>query len=94
MADATGIEALRFCSFCPNLCRSAWPDDAQPQTENVTPSALARLALALVQREIACDATTARALRQTEMAVACRSACPYGHDIAALVAGVADSLER
>lgn len=93
MADGACIEALRFCSFCPNLCRSAWPDDAQPQTESVTPSALARLAVALAHRQIPFDAAARDALGRNEMAIACRVACPYGHDIAGLVADVVATLE-
>jgi hypothetical protein len=93
MPDPAGLEALRFCSFCPNLCRSAWPADALPQTESVTPSALARLAVAVALGRIAADPAAVAALRRTAMAAACRPACPYGHPIAALVDAVATSLE-
>lgn len=87
------LRTLRFCSFCPNLCRSAWPSDAVPQTESVTPSALARLAVALADGHFPPDSAAMAALRRTGMAAACRVACPYGHDIAGLVEAVAANLE-
>lgn len=86
MADA--MATLRFCAWCPNLCRSAWPDGCA-QREAATPSALSALALMLAERRIAPDALTAAALTDTAMAEACRPACPYGHDIPAAIAAVA-----
>ncbi|WP_291296367.1 hypothetical protein [Elioraea sp.] len=86
MADA--MATLRFCAWCPNLCRSAWPDGA-PQREASTPSALSALTLMLAERRVAPDASIAAALGDTAMAEACRAACPYGYDIPAAVAAVA-----
>ena len=85
MLEAKEIEALRFCSFCPNLCRSAWPATERVQTETVTPSAMSLLAIAVIDKRVAVDRDVVAALRQTAMARTCRSACPYQHDIAGIV---------
>lgn len=85
MADA--MATLRFCAWCPNLCRSAWPDDGV-QREAATPSALSALALMLAEHRVAPDAAITAALGDTAMAEACRPACPYGNDIPAAIAAV------
>jgi hypothetical protein len=85
MVEAKELEALRFCGFCPNLCRSAWPATAHVQTETVTPSAMALLAVAVIDKRVAVDRDVVAALEQTAMARTCRSACPYRHDIAGIV---------
>ena len=76
MVEAKQIQALRFCGFCPNLCRSAWPANERTQTETVTPSAMARLAIAVIDKRVAADRDVVAALGQTAMARTCRSACP------------------
>ncbi len=82
------LAVLAFCATCPNPCRRAWPADAAVQLEAITPSALALLALAVARRQVRADAETLALLDQTEMARQCRPACPYDHDIAALVGRV------
>lgn len=77
------LETLRFCAFCPNLCRSAWP---HPHEEGETPSALSLLAVALVTGQVTDGAEPRALLSRQEMAAACRTACPYGVDVPALVA--------
>lgn len=86
MADA--LATLRFCAWCPQPCRSAWPE-AAAQREAATPSALSALALMLAEGRVRPDAAIAAALADTAMAEACRPACPYGHDIPAAIAAVA-----
>lgn len=85
---AEPIAVLRFCAWCPNLCRSAWPEDGA-QREAATPSALSALALMLAEKRVSPDASVSAALGDTAMAEACRPACPYGYDIPAAVAAVA-----
>ncbi|MCU0983892.1 MAG: hypothetical protein MUC89_02965 [Acetobacteraceae bacterium] len=86
MADT--IATLRFCAWCPNLCRSAWPESGA-QREAATPSALSALALMLAERKVTADAAVSATLADLTMAEACRAACPYGHDIPAAVTAVA-----
>lgn len=88
MADA--IATLRFCAWCPNLCRSAWPDSGA-QREAATPSALAALALMLAEKRIGADGAVSAALDDLAMARTCSAACPYGHDIPAAIAAVTDA---
>jgi len=77
------LETLRFCAFCPNLCRSAW---AHPHEEGETPSALSLLTVALATGQVADGAEPRALLSRQDMAAACRAACPYGVDVPALVA--------
>lgn len=76
---------LRFCACCPNPCRRAIPAQLPAQRETDTPSALAMIALAVIDKQLTLDASVRRALSRTEAARACRAACPYGHDIAGAV---------
>lgn len=73
---------LRFCAFCPNLCRSAWPD-AHDEAE--TPSALALLAVSVADGTVADTPAVRLALARRAMAASCRSACIYGIDVPALI---------
>lgn len=73
---------LRFCAFCPNLCRSAW---AAAHDEAESPSALALLAVSVAVGAVADTAEVRAALARRAMATACRSACPYGIDVPALI---------
>lgn len=85
-ASASGpeeaVQRLRFCAFCPNLCRSVWPE-AHDEAE--TPSALSLLAVSIVQGAVADGPGPRTALARQDMAAACRAACPYGVDVPALV---------
>lgn len=83
MADA--LDRLRFCAFCPNLCRSAWP---HPHAEAETPSALALLAVAIAEGAVADGPEPRAVLARQDMAAACRAACPYEVDVPALVAAL------
>ncbi len=79
--DAT----LRFCAYCPNPCRSAWPAQAL-QNEAATPSAMALLTIAVLDGRVSADADVRARLADRRMAETCRPACPYGFDIPALIA--------
>lgn len=85
MKPTTPRELLRFCACCPNPCRRAIPADAPVQVETQTPSALALIALAVIDGELPFDADARRVLRRTEQARLCRAACPYDHDIAGAI---------
>ncbi len=92
-ADATRV--LSECAFCPNTCRPAWPADAAAQTESQTPSALALIALAVLDGRL--DPTRSGALAALQLRDAVRASqarCTFGHDIdAALDAVLATSAE-
>ena len=81
-------ELLRFCACCPNPCRKALPAALVRQVESETPSALALIALAVIDGHLPYDLDAQAALSRTEAAHACRSACPYGYDIAGAVDGL------
>jgi hypothetical protein len=81
----TPRQLLRFCACCPNPCRRAMPADAPRQAETVTPSALALIALAVIDGHLPFNADARRVLQHTEQARACRAACPYDHDIAGTI---------
>jgi len=78
-------DLFRFCACCPSPCRRALQPDAAQQAETVTPSGLAMIALAVIDRHLAYDQAARAALGQTELARQCRTACPYGHDIAGAI---------
>lgn len=79
-ADATRV--LRECAFCPNTCRPAWPADAAPQLESQTPSALALIALAVLDGRLDAQASGAlAALQRRDTVRASQARCTFGHDI-------------
>lgn len=89
MTGATQI--LRFCACCPAPCRSALPSGDSSQTELSTPSGLAILVLAVAAGQLAPDTETRDRLHRLEPIRHCAAACPYGYDIASLIAAfVAD----
>jgi len=87
------LEQLRFCAFCPNPCRRAWPAAEAAQDEAITSSALSTLAMQVAEGRVELDDDVRAALMRQDMARACRPACPYGIDVPALVNGVIRSLE-
>jgi Fe-S oxidoreductase len=62
------------------------PEHAAAQPESTTPTALAMIALAVSNGQLPFDASTRAALARLAGARSCAAACPYGYDIAALVA--------
>jgi len=77
---------LRFCVCCPAPCRSAIPAHDSMQAESVTPTALAMIALAVMDDQLPFDAGTRAALARLSGARSCVAACPYGYDIASAIA--------
>jgi Fe-S oxidoreductase len=65
------------------------PAQAAAQPESTTPTALAMIALAVIDGQLSFDASTRGALARLSGARSCVAACPYGYDIAALVADFA-----
>lgn len=78
-------ELFLTCACCPNQCRTALAASEPMQAESLTPSALALVALAVVDGQLANDVSVREALGRTAPARACVPLCPYGHDIPAAV---------
>jgi Fe-S oxidoreductase len=55
------------------------------QAESTSPTALAMIALAVLDEQLTLDDGTRAALGRLEGARACVPACPYGHDIPAII---------
>lgn len=83
MNDAMAI--LRTCAYCPNICRPSYPQQAEPQIESQTPSALSLLAIAVLEHHLPDDASTRSVLSRRAAAEASRSSCVYGFDIPAVL---------
>jgi hypothetical protein len=81
MSDA--LTNLRTCAYCPNTCRPSYPQDAEPQIESHTPSALSLVALAVLERRLPDGASTRIVLNRRAAALASRGHCTYGLDIPA-----------
>ena len=46
--DKTKADEIRFCAFCPNLCRTNYPTSGIPQREYMAPSALSYIGYAVL----------------------------------------------
>lgn len=79
--DKAMIDQIRFCSFCPNVCRFYYPTRGISQRESMAPSALAYLGYAVTNGFIEYTDKVAEALSRLEGCEACREACPYNFDI-------------
>ena len=77
----TEVDQIRFCAFCPNLCRIQYPTSGVPQREYMAPSALAYLGYALLNDLIMYNEEVADVLSKLEAAEACKIACRYHYDI-------------
>jgi hypothetical protein len=66
------------------------PVQSATQTESETPTALAMIALAVMDDQLPFDAGTQAALARLSGARHCAAACPYGHDIAAVITDFLD----
>jgi Fe-S oxidoreductase len=75
------IDQLRFCAFCPNVCRFYYPGQGIPQRESMTSSALAYLGLAVLRGFVDYTKEVDTALSRLEACIACKEACPYHYNI-------------
>lgn len=83
----TPRETMVLCACCPAPCRRVI-DAAQPeQIETKTPSAMALIALAVMDGEMDLDDDVRQALSRTPAIRACQAACPYELDMAAVIDG-------
>jgi len=77
------IDQIRFCAFCPNVCRFYYPGQGIPQRESMASSALSYLGLAVLRGFIEYTQEVDTALSRQEACIACREACPYHYNIPA-----------
>jgi succinate dehydrogenase/fumarate reductase-like Fe-S protein len=62
------------------------PAQDSMQAESTTPTALAMIALAVMDDQLPFDAGTRGALARLSSARSCVAVCPYGYDIASAIA--------
>ncbi len=92
--DQKVMDEIRFCAFCPNICRFNYPTQGIPQKESMAPSALSYLGLAALRGFIDFTDDVAATLSQTEAAVSCKDACPYHYDIPGGLKQLAEELKN
>ena len=90
--DKDKLQQLRFCLACQNPCRILFPAGLQPK-ESSTCSPLAALAYSVLSGNVEFTPDVADRLADTEGCKACKDACPYGVDTAALAAEVVASMK-
>lgn len=88
------IEQIRFCSFCPNICRIAYPEVGIPQIETLTLSTISYFCYLLMNRYIDYTKEVLFAFQNLKSVISCKQACPYGFDIPRLVEEWALELKR
>ena len=81
----TDRDLFLLCACCPCPCRRVIASDAQEQIETATPSAMAMIALAVLDGALDFDLAAQRAFSRTEMIRPCKAACPYELDIAGAI---------
>ncbi len=79
--DAKIIDPIRYCAFCPNVCRFNYPAEGIPQKESMFASAMSFLGYAASKGLIHFDEEVASALSRLEGVEYCRNACPYHFNI-------------
>lgn len=88
--DKALIDQIRFCSFCPNVCRFYYPTQGISQRESMTSSALAYLGYAVIRGFIDYTEKVGAALSRLEGSEACKEACPYNFNIPECLRTLAD----
>lgn len=78
---ADPVATLRTCAFCPNTCRPSHPSEAALQIESQTPSAMALIALAVLDGRLVPDSGARVALQRRDAVRASREQCNFGFDI-------------
>ncbi len=79
------LDQIRFCAFCPNVCRFNYPTAGVSQKESLALSALAYVAHAVVSKFIIYTKEVERLLADLEGARSRKEACPYNFDIPSLL---------
>jgi len=80
---STPSKALRYCAFCPKLCRFACPVSAVQARETVTPWGKQTILHELTRQTLALDASAARPLYACLECHGCRTYCDHRIDVPA-----------
>jgi hypothetical protein len=81
--DQTALDELKFCSFCPNICRFYYPTTGLSQKESLAPSALAYVGHAVVNNFLDYNQEVHQLLLDIEGFHKCKEACVYNYNIPA-----------
>lgn len=74
--DQNTLDQIRFCAFCPNICRIYYPTTGLPQKESLSSSALAYLGHAVISGFIEYTPEVDALLNGMEGAQHCRRPAP------------------
>ena len=83
--ESKSLDQIRFCAFCPNICRINYPTSGVPQKESLALSALAYMAHAVINEFVVYTEDVEKLLSDLEGARSSKEACPYSFDIPALI---------
>ena len=92
--DQIAVDQIRFCAFCPNLCRNLYPRSGVPQREYIAPSSLSYIGFALLNELIAYNEEVAAVLTKLEALDACKAGCLYNYDIPSHLRALASELKN
>ena len=92
--EQTAVDQIRFCAFCPNLCRTLYPTSGIPQREYMAPSALCYLVFAVLNDLISYNDEVAEVLTKLEAVDECKKACMYNYDIPGNLRALAEEFKR
>ena len=92
--EQTEVDQIRFCAFCPNLCRTHYPTSFVPQREYMAPSALSYIGYALLNDLLKYNKEIASVLKKLEAFDECKKACPYNYDVPRHLRALAEELKN
>ena len=91
--NQTAVDQIRFCAFCPNLCRNQYPRSGVPQREYMAPSSLSYIGFAVLNDLIKYNEEVATVLTKLEACDACKIGCLYNYDIPSHLRTLASELK-
>jgi hypothetical protein len=91
--NQTAVDQIRFCAFCPNLCRNQYPRSGVPQREYMAPSSLSYIGFAVLNDLIMYNEEVAIVLTKLEACDACKIGCLYNYDIPSHLRALASELK-
>ena len=92
--EQTAVDQIRFCAFCPNLCRTNYPRNITPQREYMAPSALSYIGYAVLNNLIEYNEEIASVLTKLEAFDECKKACIYNYDVPSHLRALAEELKN
>jgi len=88
------VDEIRFCAFCPNLCRNQYPRSGVPQREYMAPSSLSYIGFAVLNDLIMYNEEVATVITKLEACDACKIGCLYNYDIPSHLRALASELKN